>query len=366
MLTLTTTACMAPPLAVGYGASGYPSTVRSEGAGGSAGLTRPPLLADRSYQLGLAHLGAAVDAQPRGLAPQLRDRHGASTGAGPLRRAALARCRLGSLATERRAGPPWQLGDRPLPARPGLRLLHVPPRGLTLLLCGHLSSRARGSNCLYPGSFAARIREARLPPLQPLARGDQSGAGLVHLPLGRTQLALCSFEVALALADLGLRSADGLARLREAAILAGPLLRPAGLPARRCDSKPDRAYGFDHPTCGDELPGLLVESGRVQCLPDVLEHARGRLSTRLTESARGLVHQVGHGLPLFAGRIAKRPRPRLPERGARGHQPLDAVRIPSADLVHRPPGHARLPESLDGVGLFSPASRAQLLRARVA
>src|SRR5438477_8283672 len=108
---------------------------------------RSALLADHAYQLGLAHLRAAVDAQPRGLALQLGDRHRAGAGAGPLRGAALARRRLRSLAAERRAGPLRQLRDRLLLARSGLRLLHVAARGLALLLSSHVTSLLGQAPC---------------------------------------------------------------------------------------------------------------------------------------------------------------------------------------------------------------------------
>src|SRR5437764_5888485 len=105
---------------------------------------RSALLADRAYQLGLAHLRAAVDTEPRSLAPQLGDRHRAGARAGSLRGAALAGRRLGSLAAERRPRPPRQLRDRLLLACSGLRLLHVAARRLTLLLRSHVTSVGSG------------------------------------------------------------------------------------------------------------------------------------------------------------------------------------------------------------------------------
>src|SRR5919201_2063955 len=89
-------------------------------------------------QLRLPHLRASVDPELRCLAPQLRHGHRARARPGALRGAALARRRLGALAAESAARLPRQLRDRLLPARPGLGLLHVPARRLSLLLGRHL------------------------------------------------------------------------------------------------------------------------------------------------------------------------------------------------------------------------------------
>src|SRR3954449_4058882 len=97
----------------------------------------PALLPHRADQLGLTHLRAALDPELRGLAPQLGDRHRARARAGALRRAALARRRLGALAAEVAPRLRRQLRDRLLLPRASLRLLDVLARRLLLLLSGH-------------------------------------------------------------------------------------------------------------------------------------------------------------------------------------------------------------------------------------
>src|SRR5207302_3422077 len=103
-------------------------------------LARATLLADGANQLGLAHLGAPVDAEPRGLAAELRHGHRACAAAGPLRSSALARGRLGPLPPERRPGLLREPGDGLLLTGSRLGPLDVLARGLPLLPSRHFSS----------------------------------------------------------------------------------------------------------------------------------------------------------------------------------------------------------------------------------
>src|SRR5437588_22776 len=82
----------------------------------------------------------ALDPEPGGLAPQLGDRHRARSAARPLRRSALARGGLRTLAAQRRPGALRQLRDRALLTRARLGLLDVLARSFTLLLRGHGST----------------------------------------------------------------------------------------------------------------------------------------------------------------------------------------------------------------------------------
>jgi nicotinate phosphoribosyltransferase len=116
---------------------------------------RTALLADRADQLRLAHLRAAVDAEPRRLAPQLCDRHGAGAAAGALRRPALSRRGLRALPSEVPSGPPREVRDRPLLAGPRLGLLHVPARRLALL------TRCQGSSSRFVASASCVSRLPR-------------------------------------------------------------------------------------------------------------------------------------------------------------------------------------------------------------
>src|SRR5215210_5305281 len=100
-------------------------------------LSLAALLADRADQLRLAHLGAPLDPEPCGLAPQLGHGHRAGATAGPSRGPALAGRRFGSLTPKRAACLARQLRNGLLAPRAGLGLLDVLARRLTLLLRRH-------------------------------------------------------------------------------------------------------------------------------------------------------------------------------------------------------------------------------------